>query len=140
MSRKSRKKHRHRDSGRDIVDPVRHAENVEALLGLTCVMVEAAGSMTRAERLGAFEDLSPEILEVLRSIVPPSRGGKSILPDAEIAWGELMIDVMQAPKGREAVALARRMFERREQELSASKEQPMNAASPQCISQQSSGR
>jgi len=89
----------------------------ETLTWRVMVFVEAAGTIGRAERLGAFKGLEPQALAVIRNIVPPSRGGECSNPKAEQIWGGLMMDVMLEQEGREAVSAARAFFDQREREL-----------------------
>jgi hypothetical protein len=61
---------------------------IARLLQFLAPIIEAAGTWQRAERLGLMGSFGPDVPDVhrIRKIVPVSRGGLNIHPDADRDW------------------------------------------------------
>jgi hypothetical protein len=69
-------------------------------LTMLAIVVEAAGGLERALRLGKLGQDDPEQERQLRETVPKSRGGENEHEDAESLWQTILDDALEDPDGR----------------------------------------
>ena len=69
-------------------------------LTMLAIVVEAAGGLERAIRLGKLVDNDPEQEKQLYETVPKSRGGQNDHEDAESLWQTILDDALEDPQGR----------------------------------------
>jgi hypothetical protein len=81
-----------RERNRNVRKPMqsdRCTDFLGAMLNTTAPTIEAAGNFDRALRLGLIGG-PPEMIDMLRDVVPISRGGNLAHPEAEHDWAELV--------------------------------------------------